>query len=57
MHISRISTLSLTIVLFTLGVLILPVNTALPEHCKGKHKRDSGCDVGGGGGDPGRVYG
>ncbi len=44
MNISRISSLSLTIVLFTLGVLVLPVNTASPEHCKGKHRKDEGCN-------------
>jgi hypothetical protein len=48
----RLSTLSLTIVLFTLGGLISPENTTLAEHCKGKHKDDMGCD-GGGGGDSG----
>ncbi len=49
----RLSTLSLTIVLFTLGALILPVNTTLADHCKGKHKDYMGCDGGGGGGDSG----
>jgi hypothetical protein len=44
----RLSTFSLTIVLFTMGALILPVNTALADHCKGKHKNGPGCDDPGG---------
>jgi hypothetical protein len=52
MRISRLLTLSLTIVLFTLGGLILPVNSAL-AHCKGKHKNDPGCDDPGG--DPSAI--
>ena len=36
MNILRLSTVALTIVLFTMGALILPVNTAL-AHCKGPH--------------------
>ena len=45
MNTLRLSTFSLTIVLFTMGALILPVNTALADHCKGKHKNDPGCDA------------
>ncbi len=57
MKILRLSTVALTIVLFTMGDLILPVNTAL-AHCKGKHARDPGmpdCLLphGGGGEEPG----
>ncbi len=40
----RISTLSLTIVLFTAGALILPVNTA-SAHCKGNQKKDPQCET------------
>ncbi len=49
MSILRLSTLSLTIVLFTLGGLISPENTTLAHHCKGAHKTPE-CDDGGGGG-------
>ncbi len=52
MNILRVSTFSLTIVLFTMGALILPVNTALADDCKGKHKKLPGCDGPGPGGDP-----
>ncbi len=44
MNILRLSTLSLTIVLFTMGALILPVNSAF-AHCKGNHKKDSDCET------------
>ena len=37
MNILRLSALSLTIVLFTLGGLILPESTTLAHHCKGGH--------------------
>ena len=53
MKISRLSTFTLAIVLFTMGALILPANTALAEHCKGKHKNDPGCDDPGG--DPSAI--
>ena len=52
MNILRLSTFSLTIVLFTMGALILPVNIVLAEDCKGNHKKLAGCD-GPGGGDSG----
>ena len=59
MNILRLSTFSLTIVLFTMGVLILPVNTAL-AHCKGPHENLMGCadhsHGGGGGGDAEAMY-
>ena len=42
MNILRLSTVALTIVLFTMGALILPVNTAL-AHCKGSHEGVDGC--------------
>jgi len=54
MSILRLSTVALTLVLFTIGALILPVNTAL-AHCKGKHLTDPGppdCNDPHGGGDP-----
>ena len=54
MSILRLSTVALTIVFFTMGALILPVNTAL-AHCKGKHLTDPGpdeCFEPHGGGDP-----
>ncbi len=45
MRISRLLTLSLTIVLFTLGGLISPENTTLAHHCRGAHKTvDCGSD-------------
>ena len=50
MNILRLSTLSLTIVLFTLGGLISPENTTLAHHCKGSHSSAPECEVGGGGG-------
>jgi hypothetical protein len=53
MNTLRLSTFSLTIVLFTIGALVLPVNTALAHHCKGKHKNDPGCDDPGG--NPGAI--
>ncbi len=53
MNILRLSAITLTIVLFTMGALILPANTALAEHCKGKHKNDPGCDDPGG--DPSAI--
>ncbi len=56
MNILRVSTFSLTIVLFTMGALILPVNTALADHCKGKHKKDPGCDGGHNPPSPSIVY-
>lgn len=40
----RLSTFSLTIVLFTMVALILPVNTAF-AHCKGNHKKDPLCET------------
>ena len=44
MNILRLSTVALTIVLFTMGALILPVNTAL-AHCKpGNPVHDAHCD-------------
>ncbi len=46
MNILRLSTLSLTIILFSLGALMLPVNTTLAHHCKGAHKGNLGCDAG-----------
>ncbi len=51
MNILRLSTVALAIVLFTMGALILPVNTAL-AHCKGNHVTDPLCAEphGGGGG-------
>lgn len=48
MNILRLPTFASTIVLFAMGVLIMPANTALAEHCKGKHKNDPGCDDPGG---------
>ena len=42
----RISILSLTIILFSLGALMLPVNTTLAHHCKGGHSGNSGCNAG-----------
>ena len=42
----RISILSLTIILFSLGALMLPVNTTLAHHCKGAHRANPECDVG-----------
>ena len=47
MRISRLLTLSLTIVLFTLGGLISPESTTLAHHCKGGH-RSPDCPDGGG---------
>ena len=44
MNILRLSTLSLTIVLFSLGGLISPENTTFAHHCKGGHK-NAGCPV------------
>ena len=44
MNTLRISTFSLAIVLFTMGALILPVNTA-SAHCKGNHKKDPQCET------------
>jgi hypothetical protein len=41
----RISILSVTIILFSLGALMLPVNTTLAHHCKGGHKNNEGCPV------------
>ncbi len=41
----RISILSVTIILFSLGALMLPVNTTLAHHCKGGHK-NAECPVG-----------
>ena len=41
----RISILSLTIILFSLGALMLPINTTLAHHCKGAHSGNEGCDV------------
>ena len=64
MSILRLSTVALTLVLFTMGALILPVNTAL-AHCKGSHKQIQGCDTtshphesddSGSGGDPAVYY-
>ncbi len=52
MSILRLSTFWLTIVLFTMGALILPVNIVLADDCKGSHKKLAGCD-GPGGGDSG----
>ncbi len=46
----RISILSLTIILFSLGALMLPVNTTLAHHCKGGHSGAPGCNGGSGGG-------
>ena len=47
---SRAATTALILLmLLMLGTPILPVDTALAHHCKGKHKNDPGCD---GGGDP-----
>ncbi len=43
MSILRLSALSLTIVLFTLGGLILPESTTLAHHCKGGHWKPA-CD-------------
>ena len=43
MRILRLSTLSLTIILFSLGALMLPVNTTLAHHCKGGHAGSPGC--------------
>jgi len=43
MNILRLSALSLTIVLFTLGGLILPESTTLAHHCKGGHWKPA-CD-------------
>ena len=43
MNILRLSTLSLTIILFSLGALMLPVNTTLAHHCKGGHAGSPGC--------------
>ena len=51
MNILRLSTLSLTIVLFTLGGLISPENTTFAHHCKGGHRLNPECPDGGGGGD------
>jgi hypothetical protein len=45
MNILRLSTLSLTIVLFSLGGLISPENTTFAHHCKGGHKNNEGCPV------------
>ena len=56
MNILRLSTLSLTIILFSLGALMLPVNTTLAHHCKGAHKGNPGCDVGGPGGEDFATY-
>jgi len=42
----RISILSVTIILFSLGALMLPVNTTLAHHCKGGHRGAPGCDGG-----------
>ena len=50
MNISRLSTLSLTIVLFALGTLVLPADIASAHHCKGGHRNGPGCDGGSGGG-------
>ncbi len=50
MRILRLSTLSLTIVLFTLGGLMLPVNTTLAHHCKGAHRGNPECNAGSGDG-------
>ncbi len=50
MNILRLSTLSLTIILFSLGALMLPVNTTLAHHCKGGHSGAPGCNGGSGGG-------
>ncbi len=50
MNILRLSTVALTIVLFTMGALILPVNIVLADDCKGNHKKLAGCDGPGGGG-------
>jgi hypothetical protein len=44
MNTLRVSTFSLAIVLFTMGALILPVNSAF-AHCKGNHKKDSECET------------
>ncbi len=41
----RISILSVTIILFSLGALMLPVNTTFAHHCKGGHKNNEGCPV------------
>ena len=42
----RISILSLTIILFSLGALMLPVNTTLAHHCKGGHSGNPKCNAG-----------
>lgn len=55
MNTLRISTLTATTVLITLIALVLPVNTALAEHCKGKHKKADGCDGPGPGGETGAI--
>ena len=55
MSILRLSTFSLTIVLFTMGALILPVNIVLADDCKGSHKKLAGCDGGGGSGEGGKA--
>jgi len=47
MNILRLSTLSLTIILFSLGALMLPVNTTLAHHCKGGHRTPDCLDGGG----------
>jgi len=44
MNTLRVSTFSLAIVLFAMGALILPVNSAF-AHCKGNHKKDSDCQT------------
>jgi len=44
MNTLRVSTFSLAIVLFAMGALILPVNSAF-AHCKGNHKKDSECET------------
>ena len=46
MKILRLSTLSLTIILFSLGALMLPVNTTLAHHCKGAHRGNPECKAG-----------
>ncbi len=51
MNILRLSTLSLTIILFSLGALMLPVNTTLAHHCKGDHRGAPGCPGDTGAGD------
>jgi len=38
-----------------MGVLVLSVNTALADDCKGKHKKLPGCDGPGPGGDPSAI--